>query len=172
MTIISGIKIYKQDLPGPEVIKQINYSFYQNARKAQKRGYDEPVYLTHGLTHNQMRKKILTMASEETASLTKFIVCFPSNSNLYSQCAYWYRAFSRSQLFLDANHRTGFFSLQNVLRKKELIIDASNEEITALTYYIKNSGWIKQGEMVVNLKEKDDEYYKLKTWFSDRLKFR
>ena len=172
MVSVSRIKIYKQDLPGPEVVKQINYSFYLNARKAQKKGFDEPIYLTHNYTHNQMRKKILEMTSEETASLAKFINCFPSNSDIYCQCAYWYRAFSRSQLFPDANHRTGIFSLQNILRKKGVFIDASNDEITALTDYIKNSGWIKQGEMVVNLTEKDDEYKKLKTWFNDKLKLR
>ena len=79
---------------------------------------------------------------------------FPLDINIYGQCAYYFRAFSRGQIFLDANHRTGYFSLTNILRKKGIIINASLSEITAMTEYMKAQGWIKQGEMNVSLTEK------------------
>jgi prophage maintenance system killer protein len=151
---------------------QINYAFYQNSRKTPGKGVDAPIYLTHGFSHSKLKKMILNPEPEERDFIEKIRLNFPDEDDIFEQSAYWYRAFSRGQVFHDANHRTGFFSWKNILRNKDLEINADAYEIGSLTETIKGMGWIQQGEMVVNLKEKDEEYMMLKMWFKDRLQFR
>ena len=104
--------------------------------------------------------------------IEKIRLNFPDEDDIFEQSAYWYRAFSRGQVFHDANHRTGFFSWKNLLHNRGIEIKADAYEIVCLTEAIKGMGWIQQGEMVVNLREKDDEFMMLKRWFRDRLQFR
>ena len=151
---------------------QINYAFYQNSRKVPKKSQEVPIYMTHGLSHSRLKKMILNPEQEEREFIEKIRMNFPDGDDIFEQSAYWYRAFSRGQVFHDANHRTGFFSWKNLLHNKGIEINAESYEIASLTEAIKGMGWIQQGEMVVNLREKDDEYIMLKSWFRDRLQFR
>lgn len=45
---------------------------------------------------------------------------FPFDEPFLSQCAHWMRAFTGIHLFHDANHRTGMYLLQILLRANEL----------------------------------------------------
>jgi len=119
-----------------------------------------------------MKKYILEPPKELTDFIIKIRLNFPENADIYNQCAYYFRAFSRSQLFYDANHRTGYFSLSQVLNKKGIMINADLNEIIGLTEYIKAQGWIKQTDMMVNLTEKDEEYHALVDWFGEKLELR
>jgi len=142
-----------------------------NAKKSQKSASGEsPIYNLYDMSYHQMKNYILRLPSENVSYIDKIMVNFPEGSSIYDQCAYYMRAFSRAQIFLDANHRTGFFSLANILKKKGITIEADAQEITALFEYIKGKGWIEQGEMMVNLKDKDDEFHFYSKWFRMRLK--
>lgn len=164
-------QISKFDLPSAQAIQQINLMFLMNAKKAQKSASGErPIYNLYDRSFHQMKNYILKLPSEYVSYIEKIMTNFPDKSSIYDQCAYYMRAFSRAQIFLDANHRTGFFSLANILKKKGIIIEADAQEITALFEYIKGQGWIEQGEMMVNLKQKDDELNYLSRWFKMRLK--
>jgi len=123
------------------------------------------------MSYNQMRKYICNLPQEKIGFIEKIMDNFPEKATIYEQCAYYFRAFSRGQIFLDGNHRTGYFSLQNILNRKGIIIIADLNEITGLTEYIKDQGWYKMGQVMVNLKEKDEEYYVLLDWFKERLDF-
>ena len=116
-----------------------------------------------------MKKYILNLPVEDP---NKILWNFPEKSNIFHQCAYYFRAFSRSQIFLDANHRTGFFSLLAILKKKGMDIDADADDIISMTEYVKAQGWLALPDMDVSLKEKDEEYEFLVDWFKERLQFR
>ena len=167
------IKIQKKDLLSAEAIININIMFLINARKGVKNKKGEKaIYELHGKTHKQMKKYIKNLPSDHRSNITQINIDFPTKTYIYNQCAYYFRAYSRSQIFLDANHRTGFFSLALILRKKGIIINADVEDIVGLTEYIRGMGWLKMGELGVNLKEKDDEYHYLVKWFTEKLEFR
>jgi len=164
-------QISKSCLPSAEAIKQINLMFLMNAKKALKTASGErPIYNLYDKSFHQMKNYILRLPAENVSYIEKIMSNFPEKSSIYDQCAYYMRAFSRAQIFLDANHRTGFFSLANILKKMGIFIAADAMEITALFEYIKGQGWIEQGEMIVNLKQKDEELNFLSRWFRMRLK--
>jgi len=164
-------QITKEDLPRAHAIQQINLMFLMNAKRAQRSASGErPIYNLFDRSYHQMKNYILKLPSENVRYIEKIMENFPERSSIYDQCAYYMRAFSRAQIFLDANHRTGFFSLANILKRKSIVIDADAREITALFEFIKGQGWIEQGEMMVTLKEKDDEFRYLSKWFRLRLK--
>ena len=119
-----------------------------------------------------MQKYIMELPEDSVEYLQKILDNFPEDEDIYNQSAYYFRAFSRGQIFLDANHRTGYFSLANILKKKRIIINADLDEVIGLTEYIKAKGWLKQTNMNVNLIEKDEEYYTLLKWFEDKLELR
>ena len=121
------------------------------------------------MSHSQMKKYILDLTVED---LNKILWNFPEKSNIFHQCAYYFRAFSRSQIFLDANHRTGYFSLKAILKKKGVNINADADDITSMTEYVKGQGWLALPDMDVSLKEKDEEYKFLVDWFKERLQLR
>lgn len=147
--------------------------FLMNTKRGVKSSDGEQtIYHLHDMSYNKMKNYILHLPTELIIGIQKIMDNFPENFNIHEQCAYYMRAFSRSQIFLDGNHRTGYFSLVNILKKKGIIIDSDTYEITSLTEYIKGQGWMEQGNTTVNLKEKDDEYYFLADWFEKRLKFR
>jgi prophage maintenance system killer protein len=166
-------RIRKADLPRAKPIQQINLNFMMDAKKAVKSPSGEkPIYNLSDKSYHQMKQYILRLPAENVSYIDKIIMNFPEKSSIYEQCAYYMRAFSRAQIFPDANHRTGYFSLARILAKKGFVIGADAQEITALFEYIKGQGWMEQGEMMVNLKDKDSEYYHLCNWFRMRLKFR
>lgn len=147
--------------------------FLMDAKKGVKSSSGEStIYNLNDKSYHQMKDYILNLPSENVTYIERIMMDFPARSSIYDQCAYYLRAFSRAQIFPDANHRTGYFSLVNILKKKGILIDADAGEITALFEYIKGQGWMEQGEMVVNLKDKDAEYNHLKNWFTMRLKLR
>jgi prophage maintenance system killer protein len=165
-----AIRIERKDLPTPYAIKIINKMFLRNAKRQVKNSSGErTIYNMHDKTYKQMGKYILNVSDE---SIQKIINNFPLYVNIYEQCAYYFRAFSRGQIFLDANHRTGYFSLSNILKKKSIIINANLNEITSMTEYMKGQGWIKQGQMNIRLTEKDEEYFFLAEFFKERLELR
>lgn len=167
------VKIYRHELPTPYTIKQINLMFLLNAKRGVKSSTGElTVYHLYDRSYNQMKDYILNLPDELVTYIEKIMLNFPDNAPLYNQCAYYFRAFSRGQIFYDANHRTGYFSLATILKKKDIIINARLIEVAQLTEYIKAQGWLKQGEMNVNLNEKDDEYYALVKWFEIKLELR
>jgi len=144
--------------------------FLINSRKGVKnRKGEKTIYELHGKTHRQMKKYIKELPSEYRNNITRINIDFPINTDIYRQCAYYFRAYSRSQIFLDANHRTGFFSLALILKRKGIIINADVEDIIGLTEYIRGMGWLKMGQLGVNLKEKDDEFHYLVKWFVKKL---
>jgi prophage maintenance system killer protein len=163
-------RIERKDLPTPYTIKIINIMFLRNAKRQVKNSSGEQtIYHLHDKTYNQMRKYILNVPDE---GIQKIIDNFPFYENIYEQCAYYFRAFSRGQIFLDGNHRTGFFSLSNILKKKSIIINANLNEIVSMTEYMKAKGWIKQGQMNVRLTQRDEEYIFLVEFFKERLELR
>ena len=165
--------ISKNNLPDPYTIKHINLMFLQNAKRERKSSTGEATeYLLHGMTWNQMKRYVMNLSEENISYIQKIMDNFPENDDIYQQSAYYFRAFSRSQIFLDANHRTGYFSLANILKKNGVKINADLCEIIGLTEYIKAQGWLKQTKMIVNLLDKDEEYYVLVKWFEDRLELR
>lgn len=166
-------RISKKDLPDPYTIKYINLMFLQNAKRERKSSTGEVTeYLLHGMTFDKMKHYVLDLPEEKISYIQKIIDNFPEKDDIYQQCAYYFRAFSRGQIFLDANHRTGYFSLANILRKNGIKINADLHEIVGLTEYIKAQGWLKQTTMKVNVLEKDEEYYGLLKWFEDKLELR
>ena len=166
----TGIKIKKTELPNVKVIIDINLECLKDSKNIdEEQDEDTPIYCLHGMTYNQMRKYICNLPEEKIVFIEKIMNNFPEKANIYAQCAFYFRAFSRGQIFYDANHRTGYFSLQNILNRKGIIIKADLDEITGLTEYIKGQGWLKMGKIPVNLKEKDEEYYVLRDWFKERL---
>ena len=165
--------ILKKDLPDPYTVKYINLMFLQNAKRERKSSTGEVTeYLLHGMTWNQMKHYVLNLSEENISYIQKIMDNFPEEGDIYQQSAYYFRAFSRGQIFLDANHRTGYFSLANILKKNGVKINADIYEIIGLTEYIKAKGWLKQTIMNVNLLEKDEEYYVLVKWFEDKLELR
>ena len=165
--------ILKKDLPDPYTVKYINLMFLQNAKRERKSSTGEVTeYLLHGMNWNQMKRYILNLSEENVSYIQKIMDNFPEDGDIYQQSAYYFRAFSRGQIFLDANHRTGYFSLANILKKNGVKINADIYEIIGLTEYIKAKGWLKQTIMNVNLLEKDEEYYVLVKWFEDKLELR
>ena len=165
------IKIRKKDLPTVYAIKQINLTFLMDSKKGVKDSSGtRAVYHLLGRSYNQMKKYIQNLPMERTNSIERILSNFPTRSHIFNQCAYYYRAFSRAQIFPDANHRTGFFSLQYLVRLQGLYIDSDNEEIVGLTEYIRGQGWLKIGDITVRLTEKDDQYKYLVSWFKEKLK--
>ncbi len=165
-----NLRIDRKDLPTPYTIKIINKMFLKNAKKEVKNSKGEKtIYNMHDKTYHEMSKYILNVPDED---IQKVITNFPLSVNIYEQSAYYFRAFSRGQTFLDANHRTGFFSLSNILKKKSIIINANLNEITTMTEYMKGQGWIKQGLMNIRLTEKDEEYVFLTEFFKEKLELR
>ena len=165
--------ISKTDLPRAKPIQQINLMFMMDAKKGVRSSSGEkPIYNLSDKSFHQMKEYLLKLLAENVGYIEKIMMNFPDKSAIHEQCAYYMRAFSRAQIFPDANHRTGFFSLARILEKKGIVIDADAQEITALFEYIKGQGWMEQGEMMVNLKAKDAEYQHLSNWFRLRLKFR
>lgn len=53
-----------------------------------------------------------------------------------------------------------------------IIINASLDDIVCITNYMKAEGWITQGQMIQNLKEKDEEHRYLLAWFQRVLQLR
>lgn len=144
-----------------------------NAKKGQKDSKGEvTVYNLEDLSYNQMKDRIINLPEEQREYLMKILLNFPENATIFEQCAYYFRAFSRGQIFADANHRTGFFSLGSILKRKGIKICADNDDINSMTEYIKAEGWINLCDMDVNLKEKDEEYEFLVGWFREKLEFR
>jgi len=163
-------RISKSELLSPRSLKQINLQFLMNAKKGIKNSDgDVTQYILHDMSHSKMKKYILALPKND---IIKINLNFPEKSDIFNQCAYYFRAFSRGQIFLDANHRTAYFSLKAILKKKGIEINADNAEITAMTEYVKGQGWIKLPIMDVNLKEKDEVYRFLVDWFQEKLKLR
>jgi prophage maintenance system killer protein len=168
-----NIKLKREDLPSIRSIQSINLAFLDDARREIKDGRGNvTVYILHDMSYHQMKRYILKLPPDREEALRSIMENFPEKTDIYEQCAYYFRGFSRSQIFLDANHRTGYFSLVNLLRRKGLCLDASAYDVTAMTEFIKGQGWLLQGEMTVNLKGKDDEFLYLVDWFKERLQFR
>ena len=167
------VKIKKSDLPTVYAIKQINLTFLMDSKKGIKDSSgSRAVYHLRGMSYSQMKKYIQNLPAERTNAIERILSDFPIRSHIFNQCAYYYRAFSRTQVFFDANHRTGFFSLANILRKKGILIDPDEHEIISMSEYIRGKGWLKMGDLKVNLKEHDEEYEFLVEWFEEKLKFR
>jgi prophage maintenance system killer protein len=170
---LTNERISKTDLPRAKPIQQINLMFMMDAKKGVRSPSGEkPIYNLSDKSFHQMKMYLLKLPAENVGYIEKIMLNFPEKSAIHEQCAYYMRAFSRAQIFPDANHRTGFFSLARILEKKGINIEADAQEITALFEYIKGQGWMEQGEMMVNLREKDAEYRHLCNWFRLRLKFR
>jgi prophage maintenance system killer protein len=170
---IEKIKLYRTNLPNVETLKAINLRFLTDAKNGVKDSKgDVAIYHLFGSSYNQMRRKITNLSSDNVQIIDAICKYFPENTNIFCQCAYYYRAFSRSQIFPDANHRTGYFSLQRMLEIQGLEINADNDEVVGLTEYIRGQGWLKMGDIMVRLTEKDDEYKFLRDWFKEKLKFR
>jgi prophage maintenance system killer protein len=163
-------RLSKSDLLSANSIKQANLEFLINAKKGAKNTQGEKTqYLLHDMSFNQMKKYILNLPVDD---LNKILWHFPEKSNLFHQCAYYFRAFSRSQIFLDANHRTGYFTLKIILKKMGIDVTADANDITSMTEYVKAQGWLALPDMDVSLKEKDEEFRFLVDWFEERLQFR
>jgi prophage maintenance system killer protein len=164
--------ILKSDLPTVEMLKQINLKFLNNAKQGKKDscGVETVYHLYHFESYSKTRKHIVGLPQNKVEIIESMIKHFPEKTSIYEQCAYYYRAFSRAQIFPDANHRTGFFSLQYLVRLQGLYIDSDNEEIVGLTEYIRGQGWLKMGDITVRLTEKDDQYKYLVSWFKEKLK--
>jgi hypothetical protein len=125
------IQIFKTDLPSVNAIKQINLLILKQSKITEKdkglkssRG-EYMIYNLWGISYGQMKKYILNLPQEKITYLENIKLNFPEKSSIFDQCAYYFRAFSRCQIFKDGNHRTGFFALQNILRKKDIKIDTS-----------------------------------------------
>ena len=171
---IQKIRIQKSELPSVEILKQINLKFLRNAKQGKKdSGGEKTIYHLYQFnSYSQTRKYIVNLPDDKVDIIRALIDYFPEKSSIYCQCAYYYRAFSRGQIFPDANHRTGFFSLQQLVNQNGLYIDCDNEEVVGLTEYIRGQGWLKMGDITVRLTEKDDEYNYLVDWFKEKLKLR
>ena len=132
MTKLSGKikeRISKAELPSADTIINININFLIMARqKKRDKNKKVPVYNTHDQSYNQVQKELLHFPSEDKYKITQINLNFPERANIYAQCAYYFRAFGKAQLFPDANHRTGFFALSQILKKKGLVIDADYDE--------------------------------------------
>jgi hypothetical protein len=142
---IEKIKFYRTNLPNVETLKAINLRFLMDAKNGLKDSKgDVAIYHLFEGSYSQMRKRITDLSSDKVQIIEAINIHFPENTNIYCQCAYYYRAFSRSQIFPDANHRTGYFSLQRMLEIKGLEINADNDEVVGLTEYIR-AGVVKNG---------------------------
>ena len=105
-------RISKTELPSADTIINININFLIRAkRKKMYKNRKITVYKTHDLSYNQMKKRLLHLHSEDKYKITKINLNFPERSNIYAQCAYYFRAFGKAQIFPDANHRTLYFAL-------------------------------------------------------------
>jgi prophage maintenance system killer protein len=170
---IKNVKIYRSDLPTVYVIKQINLMLLRMSKKGLFNKNKEPmVYHTWGRSYKEMRRYILEPPTQCEEKIIQIRMKFPEDADIFEQCAYYFRAFSKCQIFLDGNHRTGYFSLIEILKKNGLCIKTNIDEINNLSEYIKGKGWIKQCDINVDLKERDDEFFALKEWFEKRLQFR
>ena len=166
-------RISKTELPSADTIINININFLIRAKqKKMDKNRKITVYKTQDLSHNQMKKRLLHLHSEDKYKITKINLNFPKQSNIYAQCAYYFRAFGKAQIFPDANHRTGYFALFQILRKKGLKIEADYDELRGMMEYIRGEEWIEQTEMNIYLKEKDEIYKFLFEWFKKYLVFR
>jgi prophage maintenance system killer protein len=166
-------RISKTELPSADTVINININFLIRAKqKKMDKNKKITVYKTHDLSYNQVKKQLLHFPAEDKYKITQINLNFPEKANIYAQCAYYFRAFGKAQIFPDANHRTGYFALSQILRKKGLKIDADYDELRGMMEYIRGEEWIEQTEMNVYLKEKDEIFKFLEDWFKNNLVFR
>jgi len=168
--MIKHAVLYKQDLPRPYTVKMINLRFLKEFKKSQHGKKEVPFYELHGKTFKEMERYIMSPDRDE--GIEKINENLPSGKDIYSQSAYYLRAFSRSQIFEDANHRTGLFCLRQVVKIRGYELKASVEDVQQLGDYLKSHFYIHQGEIMVNLKEKDDVYDVIYDWIKPRLDLR
>ena len=171
--MIDNIHITKGELPSADTIINININFLLRAkRKEMDRNKKVAIYNTHDLSFNQVKKQLMNFPKDDKYKITQINLNFPERVQIYRQCVYYFRAFSKSQIFPDANHRTGYFALSQILKKKGLIIDAEYDELRGMMEYLRGEEWIEQTEMNIYLKEKDVIYKFLVGWFKKYLVFR
>lgn len=169
--MIKHPSIYKHELPSPYTVKHINLWFMKKYKTSKRKRMKKAFYYEmHGKSFKEMKRFILDPERDEV--IDKINKNFPRQGDVYSQSAYYLRAFSRSQIFLDANHRTGFFSLIEILRPKGYFIDANIDSIQTLGDYLKSHFYIHQGEIVINLKKRDEVYDVILKWLKEHLDLR
>jgi len=166
-------RITKSELPSADTIININLNFLMRAkRKEMDKNKKVAIYNTHDLSFNQLKKHLKNFPSDDKYKITQVNLNFPERTNIYGQCAYYFRAFGKAQIFPDANHRTGYFALSQILKKKGLKIDADYNELRGMMEYMRGEEWIELSEMNIYLKEKDEIYEFLVEWFKKNLVFR
>ena len=169
---LGRIKISIHELPSLYVIKNVNYRLLNEAKRGLTNKDGEPmIYETWGKTFDDTKKIILNPSPDCQKKFIDIRKHFPVRAYIFSQCAYYFRAFSKCQLFPDGNHRTGYFSLLQIMKKKNLRLKAGLVEINQLSVYLKNMG-IMECDINVNLIEKDEVYKYLREWFEQELDFR
>jgi prophage maintenance system killer protein len=163
-------RITKGELPSAETIINININFLVRA-KQKKMDKNKKIthYETQDLPYNQVKKQLLNFSADDKYKITQINLNFPERSNIYAQCAYYFRAFGKAQIFPDANHRTGYFALSQILKKKGIKIEADYDELRGMMEYLRGEEWIEQTEMNIYLKEKDEIYRFLVGWFKKNL---
>ncbi len=168
---IDQIRIKKSEIPPPTAVMQVNYMFYLNYKKeVVDSGGSKTVYNLWGEARHHTKKVILE-SEKIRLTIGEINANFPTRSHIYNQCAYYYRAFSKCQIFPDANHRTGYFCIRKILNDKGLRITVEHEEIVQISESIRGKQYIESGDIAVTLKEKDEVYKDLVDWFSQVLKF-
>ena len=166
--MIKHAVIYKYELPTPYTVKLINLRFLDDYVMGIKRNKkDVHVYELHGMTYKQMRRNILSPDKDEL--IERINSNFPTGGDIYSQSAYYFRAFSRSQIFYDANHRTGYFCLWQLIHHKGYELKATIDDVQMLGTYLKNFSYVNQGDMDIFLKEKDEVYDEIYKWLRKEL---
>jgi len=101
--MIKHAVLFKQDLPRPYTVKMINLRFLKEFKKSQHTKKEVPFYELHGKSFKEMERYILSPDRDE--GIEKINDNLPSGKDIYSQSAYYLRAFSRSQIFEDAKER-------------------------------------------------------------------
>ena len=168
-----NVRIAKSELPSADTIININLNFLLRAkRKEMDKNKKVAIYNTHDMSYNKVKKLLLNFPSDDKYKITQINLNFPERARIYGQCAYYFRAFSKSQIFPDANHRTGYFGLSQILKKKGLKIEADYDELRGMMEYMRGEEWIEQTEMNIYLKEKDEIYKFLLEWFKKNLVLR
>ena len=168
-----NVRITKSELPSADTIININLNFLLRAkRKEMDKNKKVAIYNTHDMSYNKVKKNLLNFPADDKYKITQINLNFPDRSNIYVQCAYYFRAFSKAQIFPDANHRTGYFALSQILKKKGLKIEADYDELRGMMEYMRGEEWIEQTEMNIYLKDKDKIYKFLVDWFKKNLVLR